>query len=60
METFRQSRRWTENRKTFYTKSGRVIKDGGGVEVDFKVDAPKASGVGMTYPESVLDEFAAD
>jgi carboxyl-terminal processing protease len=49
------------DRKTFYTKSGRVIKDGGGVEVDFKVDAPKASALEVTLLRSgVLDEFAAD
>jgi carboxyl-terminal processing protease len=49
------------DRKTFYTKSGRVIKDGGGVEVDFKVDAPKASALEVTLLRSgVLDDFAAD
>lgn len=48
-------------RKTFYTKSGRVIKDGGGVEVDFKVDAPKASALEVTLLRSgVLNDFAAE
>jgi hypothetical protein len=41
METFRQWRRWTENRKTF-TPRAAESSDGGGVEVDFKVDAPKS------------------
>jgi len=29
--------------QTFYTKGGRVVRDGGGIEADIKVDAPQAS-----------------
>lgn len=50
-----------KNRGTFYTKSGRIVKDGGGVEADFKVDAPKASALEVTLLRSgVLDEFASE
>ena len=30
-----------KQRAVFYTKNGRVVRDGGGIEADFKVEAPK-------------------
>ena len=48
-------------KKVFFTKSGRVVQDGGGIEADYKVDAPKASALEVTLLRSgVLGEFAAD
>jgi len=48
------------DRQTFYTRLGRVVKDGGGVEADFKVQAPKASALEITLLRSdVLSEFAS-
>lgn len=49
-----------KDRQTFYTKSGRIVKDGGGVAVDYKVEAPKASALEITLLRSdLLGEFAA-
>lgn len=49
-----------KDRQIFYTKHGRVVKDGGGVVVDYKVPAPKASALEVTLLRSdVLGEFAA-
>ena len=49
-----------EDRSVFYTKNGREVQDGGGVEADFKVSAPKASALEVTLLRSgVLSEFAA-
>jgi carboxyl-terminal processing protease len=45
----------------FYTKNGREVKDGGGVAVDYKVDAPKASALEVTLLRSnVIADFAAE
>ena len=49
-----------KDRQIFYTKQGRTVKDGGGIEADYKVAAPKASALEITLLRSdVLGEFAA-
>jgi carboxyl-terminal processing protease len=49
-----------KDRQQFYTRLGRIVKDGGGVEADLKVAAPKASALEITLLRSdVLGEFAA-
>jgi carboxyl-terminal processing protease len=49
-----------KDRQVFNTKSGRIIKDAGGVEADYKVEAPKASALEITLLRSdLLGEFAA-
>ena len=49
-----------KDRQTFYTKRGRIVKDGGGIAVDYKVEAPKASALEITLLRSdLLGEFAA-
>jgi len=48
-----------EDRSTFYTKNGREVKDGGGIEADYKVSAPKASALEITLLRSgVISDFA--
>ncbi|KAL7576036.1 hypothetical protein ACA910_000823 [Epithemia clementina (nom. ined.)] len=48
-------------RSVFYTKNGRIVRDGGGIEADYKVDAPKASALEVTLLRSgVMGEFAAE
>jgi len=57
---FRSSKIQERDRQVFYTKAGRIVKDGGGVEADYKVAAPKASALEVTLLRSdVLGEFAA-
>lgn len=57
---FRSSTVAERDRQTFYTKAGRIVKDGGGVEADYKVAAPQASALEVTLLRSdVLGEFAA-
>lgn len=49
-----------KDRHTFYTSNGRVVKDGGGVAVDYKVEAPKASALEITLLRSdLMGEFAS-
>lgn len=49
-----------KDRQVFYTKSGRTVRDGGGVEADFKVPAPKASALEITLLRSdVMNEYAS-
>lgn len=49
-----------KDRQVYYTKSGRVVRDGGGVEADYKVPAPKASALEVTLLRSdIMNEFAA-
>jgi carboxyl-terminal processing protease len=49
-----------KDRQIFYTKEGRIVKDGGGIEADYKVAAPKASALEITLLRTdVLGEFAA-
>jgi len=48
-------------RKLFFTKNGREVRDGGGIEADFKVDASKASALEVTLLRSnILSDFAAE
>ena len=48
------------DRQTFYTRLGRVVKDGGGVEANFKVKTQKASALEITLLRSdVLGEFTS-
>eukprot|EP00980_Cylindrotheca_fusiformis_P007964 scaffold1697_cov120-Cylindrotheca_fusiformis.AAC.46 len=57
---FQSSKVAERDRQTFYTKAGRIVKDGGGVEADYKVAAPQASALEVTLLRSdVLSEFAA-
>ena len=50
-----------KDRSVFYTRNGRTVKDGGGIEADYKVEAPKASALEVTLLRSgVLGEFAAE
>lgn len=50
-----------KDRNTFYTRLGRVVKDGGGVEADFKVSNPKASVLEITLLRSgIISDFAAE
>lgn len=50
-----------KDKVVFYTKNGREVKDGGGIAVDYKVSAPKASALEVTLLRSgVINEFASD
>eukprot|EP00557_Chaetoceros_sp_GSL56_P006788 CAMPEP_0176494668 /NCGR_PEP_ID=MMETSP0200_2-20121128/10232_1 /TAXON_ID=947934 /ORGANISM="Chaetoceros sp., Strain GSL56" /LENGTH=804 /DNA_ID=CAMNT_0017892467 /DNA_START=3205 /DNA_END=5616 /DNA_ORIENTATION=+ len=50
-----------KDKATFYTKNGREVKDGGGVSVDYKVEAPKASALEVTLLRSgIISDFAAE
>jgi C-terminal peptidase prc len=50
-----------KDRGIFYTRTGRVVRDGGGIEADFKVEAPKASALEITLLRSgVFNDFAAE
>mmetsp|Transcript_20421 Transcript_20421/g.43259 ORF Transcript_20421/g.43259 Transcript_20421/m.43259 type:complete len:642 (-) Transcript_20421:2120-4045(-) len=49
-----------KDRQVFYTKSGRTVRDGGGVEADYKSPAPKASALEITLLRSdVMNEYAS-
>ena len=49
-----------KDRQVFFTKSGRTVRDGGGVEADYKVPAPKASALEVTLLRSdIMNEFAS-
>jgi hypothetical protein len=46
-------------RKTFMTKNGRAVRDGGGIEADVKVSSPKASVLEVTLlNQGAFFEFA--
>merc|ERR1712038_275169 len=45
---YEASRVAEKDKSIFYTKNGREVKDGGGISVDYKVDAPKASALEVT------------
>jgi carboxyl-terminal processing protease len=48
------------DRATYYTRMGRLVKDGGGIEADVRVDAPKASALEITLLRSgIFNDFAA-
>ena len=57
-----QATKVSESERMLYlTKNGREVRDGGGIEADFKVDAPKASALEVTLLRSnVLSDFAAE
>lgn len=57
-----QASKVAEKDKTvYYTKNGREVKDGGGIAVDYKVDAPKASALEVTLLRSgVISDFATE
>jgi carboxyl-terminal processing protease len=49
------------DRNTYYTRLGRVVKDGGGIEADYKVSSPKASALEITLLRSgIISDFAAE
>jgi carboxyl-terminal processing protease len=57
---YTSSRISKKDRQVYYTKSGRIVRDGGGIEVDYKVPAPKASALEITLLRSdAMSEFAA-
>lgn len=50
-----------KDRNTYYTRLGRVVKDGGGIEADYKVSSPKASALEVTLLRSgIIGDFAAE
>jgi carboxyl-terminal processing protease len=50
-----------KDRNEFLTRNGRVVKDGGGIEADFKVDAPKASALEVSLLRSgAFSDFASE
>lgn len=57
---YTSSRVSQKDRQVFYTKSGRTVRDGGGVEADYKVAAPKASALEVTLLRSdIMNEYAS-
>jgi carboxyl-terminal processing protease len=49
-----------KDRSVFYTRTGRAVRDGGGVEADLKVATPKASALEVTLLRSgMFSDFAA-
>jgi len=57
---YTSSRVSEKDRQVFYTKSGRTVRDGGGVEADYKVAAPKASALEITLLRSdIMNEYAS-
>jgi carboxyl-terminal processing protease len=50
-----------KDRGTFYTRLGRVVRDGGGIEADYKVPSTKASTLELTlFRNGVFGDFAAE
>eukprot|EP00558_Chaetoceros_sp_UNC1202_P007287 CAMPEP_0197255614 /NCGR_PEP_ID=MMETSP1429-20130617/72629_1 /TAXON_ID=49237 /ORGANISM="Chaetoceros sp., Strain UNC1202" /LENGTH=529 /DNA_ID=CAMNT_0042718947 /DNA_START=114 /DNA_END=1703 /DNA_ORIENTATION=- len=50
-----------KDKKVFFTTNGREVKDGGGVAVDYKATAPKASALEVTLLRSgIMDDFASE
>lgn len=57
---YKESKVAQKDRSVFYTRKGREVKDGGGIEADYKVPAAKASALEVTLLRSgVIGEFAA-
>jgi len=57
---YTSSRVSQKDRQVFYTTSGRTVRDGGGVEADYKVAAPKASALEITLLRSdIMNEYAS-
>jgi carboxyl-terminal processing protease len=58
---FESSKVSEKDRQPYYTRLGRVVRSGGGIEADFKVSAPKASALEITLLRSdILSEFASN
>jgi carboxyl-terminal processing protease len=58
---YQSSRVSKKDRQVFYTRTGRMVRDGGGIEADYKVPAPKASALEVTLLRSdVMNEFASE
>lgn len=50
-----------KDKASFYTSTGRVVKDGGGIEADYKVPGTKASALEVTLVRSgIFADFAAE
>ena len=48
------------DRGTFYTRYGRIVRDSGGVETDYKVPSTKASALELTlFRSGIFSDFAA-
>ena len=57
---YKEKRVAEKDRGVFYTRLGRPVQDGGGVEADYKVAAPKASALEVTLLRSnLLEDFAS-
>jgi carboxyl-terminal processing protease len=57
---YKETRVAEKDRGVFYTKMGRAVQDGGGIEADFKVPAPKASALEVTLLRSnLVADYAA-
>ena len=57
---YRASKVADKDKKTYLTKNGREVKDGGGVAVDFKVEAQKSSPLEYTLLRSgMFSDFAS-
>lgn len=57
---YKESKVASKDRATYYTRRGRVVRDGGGIEADYKVPASQASALEVTLLRSgVIGEFAA-
>jgi carboxyl-terminal processing protease len=49
-----------KDRGDFYTRGGRLVRDGGGIEADMKVAAPKASALEVSLLRAnLLNDYAA-
>ena len=49
-----------KDRNVFYTRMGRPFQDGGGIEADYKIEAPKASALEVTLLRSnLIADYAA-
>lgn len=58
---YKEKRVAEKDRGVFYTRLGRPVRDGGGVEADYKVAAPKASALEVTLLRSnLVSDYAAE
>lgn len=50
-----------KDRGSFYTRTGRVVRDGGGIEADYEVPSTKASALEVTlFRSGMFSDFAAE
>jgi len=57
---YKEKRVAEKDRGVFHTRLGRPVQDGGGIEADYKVPAPKASALEVTLLRSnLIEDFAA-